>query len=140
VSGNFKKTITEGSGSGQGDGSWNIEDAVLLSAATVEYDLTALTRSVFGGSLTTSFQKIVALVIEVDSTSTGALVVGGAAANTWVGPFIDTTDKIALEADSQYAQTQYLDGWPVSGSNKALKLEASGGNVTYSIYLVGLLT
>jgi len=134
------QTISEGSGSGEGDASWSSIDAQLLDTATVEYDFTALPFDSLGVTGTRSFRTIIAILISSSSDSTGGLQIGGASTNQWQGPFIDTSDKISLEPGSQYLHTEYNEGWPVSSSVKNLKLEAGGGDVTYTIAVVGVLT
>ena len=129
--------ISDGSGSGEADGSWNSDPVTLLSGTTTTYDLTALPKILFGASVEYEFSRVISLVIKVDSTSTGTLVVGGASSNTWIGPFADTSDKIQIEPNSNWYVDALNSGWTVSGTVKNLKLEASGGDVLYTLAIVG---
>ena len=131
-------TIPEGSGSGEADGSWSAEDVVLLDAATTDYDLDALTRDLFGGTITAiEFSRIIAIQVTVASDSVGSIIVGDAAANTWLGPFGAATDTVTVQPGSAATITAFGDGWTVAPTNKVLRLEATGGDATYSIALIG---
>jgi len=140
---NFTSTVnlSDGSGSGEADGAYYLEDVVLTSGNSTEYDLTSLSRDLFGSTGGVyEFIRISAVQIISSSNSTGNLLIGGAASNTWLGPFGNTSDKLTLYPGSGHLLTGYsLAAWPVTSGSKTLKVEASSGDVTYSIVLLGNL-
>lgn len=129
--------LLEGNGESQAEAVWHKEDVELLSGASETLDLTALVRTILGEAVTFTFLTIKGLLITVDEDSTGELLVGGAASNAWYYPWSDASDKSNVPAGSPFLIGNRHWGWAVDASNKNLKLEASGGDVTYSIAIVG---
>ena len=80
------------------------------------------------------------LLIVSDTTSLGELLVGDAAADQWSEPFIADGDQLAVPPASPLLLANTQEGWEVDASNKNLKLAASGGEVTYSITIIGTIT
>ena len=137
----YSKTFTDGTGVNQAEGVWHKESVLLLDAASTTYDLTALVRQILGDPThITTFVTIKSILIVNLSTSGGHLLVGGAAANEWSEPFGADGDKVKCELDSPLMLATRRCGWEVDGTNKNLKVAAVGGDVTYSIAIVGLLT
>lgn len=132
--------FAEGTDSGEAEAVWHVEDQVLLSGDSVTLDLTALTRTVLGDTLTTTLVAVHAILIVNQSTAGGEMVVGGAAANEWSAPFGADGDQVRVPLGSSLLLSNQLTGWAVDDSNKNLKLAASGGNVTYSVAIIGCLT
>ena len=69
----------------------------------------------------------------------GQLVVGGAASNEWSEPFGADGDKVVCPLDSPVELVNRQCVWEVDATNKNLKIAAEGGDVTYSIAIIGLL-
>lgn len=137
----YSKTFTDGTGPNEAEGVWHLEEVELLSGASTTYDLTALTRTVLGDPThTTTFVTIKAIEVVNLSTSGGTLEVGGAGSNEWSEPFGADGDKVKCPLDSPLVLSSRRCGWEVDGTNKNLKVAAVGGDVTYSIAIVGLLT
>ncbi len=132
--------LLEGNGDDQAEAVWHVEDQILLDAASTTLDLTALTRSMLGDTVTLTLLKVKALLIVNQDTSVGELVVGDAAADEWSEPFTADGDQIVAPPDSPLLLANRRTGWEVDASNKNLKLAASGGDVTYSIAIVGTTT
>jgi len=131
------RTLEDGDGVFQADAAWHDIDASLGSGGSRTLDLQALTRNVLGQTLSVSFDTIRAILIEVAADSTGTLVVGDAASDTWFAPFGSATDTIAVGPGSPLLITALETGWPVGTSAKNFKLTASGGSITYSIAIIG---
>jgi hypothetical protein len=133
-------TWADGVGVNQAEAVWHKEDVELLNAASTTYDLTALVRSVIGDTThVTSLVSVNAILIVNQSTSGGELVIGGAAANEWSEPFGADGDKVKVPLDSPLLLGNRRCGWEVDDSNKNLKLLAQGGDVTYSIAIIGTI-
>ena len=84
--------------------------------------------------------SVKALLVINESTSVGELVVGNAATDPWSEPFGADGDLIAAPPDSPILLANRQEGWEVDNANRNLKLAAAGGDVTYSIAIVGTIT
>lgn len=136
----YSKRLYPGSGDKRAEAVWHIEDQILLAGETVTFDLTALSRDVFGGSMTLTLLAIKALLIVNLSDDQAELVVGGAASDTWWEPFFSAGDQVVVPRGSPLLLSNRRDGWLTDTSNKNLKLAAVGGNVLYSMAIVGTTT
>lgn len=130
----------DGNDSGECDAIWHTEDQSLSDGASTTLDLSALTRTVLGSTITTAFLTIKAILIKVTSTTGGELIVGGAAANEWMYPFGAAGDQVSVPIASATLLSNVQWGWAVNTTNKNLKIAASGGAVTYSIAILGTIT
>ncbi len=130
----------DGNDQDEADASWHKEHVALLDGATETLDLSALTRTVLGKTLTTTFLTVKAILIVNESTSGGELLVGGAESDEWSYPFGADGDKVSVPLDSPLLLANRQWGWAVNDTHKNLKLEASGGDVTYSIAIIGTIT
>jgi|SRR3972149_2293241 len=129
-----------GNGSGQAEAVWHTENQTLASGNATVLDLQSLTRMILGVELTISFQTVKNLLIVNRSTSGGTLLVGGAENNQWWAPFGRSGDKVAVPPDSPLLLGNRMEGWPVDAAGHCLQLAAVGGDVTYSIAVVGTIT
>ena len=136
----YAEQLLEGNGDNQAEAVWHVEDQTLLNATSTTLDLTALTRTVFGDTVTVTFLSVKALLIVNQSISVGELVVGDAATDQWSEPFGADGDQIAAPPDSPMLLANRQEGWEVDNVNRNLKLAAAGGDVTYSIAIVGTIT
>jgi len=137
----FAEYFEDGNGANQADGSWHVEDQSLADGVSTTLDLSALTRTVLGDTLTTEFMTIRGiLIVQTSATWAAELVVGGAASDEWSYPFSADGDKANIPPDSPWLVCNRQWGWAVDSAHKNLKLEASGGDVTYSIVIVGTIT
>jgi hypothetical protein len=137
---NYQKQLLDGNGANQADAVWHKEAVTVLSGANDTYDLTNLTRTVMGDTHSVNLLLVKAIQIVVTSTTGGKLVVGNAASNEWSEPFGADGDTVEVPIDSCLLLSNRRCGWEVDDSNKNLKLLASGGDVTYSIAIVGTIT
>jgi hypothetical protein len=136
----YEKAFADGSDDNQAEIKWSSEARTLLDGASETFDLTALARSFFGGTLTLTFYKVKAIMIVITSTTAGKLTIGDAASAEWAGPLHTDGHTLILDPDSVYLQTNRQYGWGVDDSNKNLKVAAGGGDVIYSIVLTGTET
>lgn len=136
----YDKGLADGYSENQGEVVWYDKSASLLNGQSRTLDLTALTRELFEGTLTTTFYRVRGLLVIVESTTRGELVVGNAGSNEWSGPFEADGSILVVDPDSEICLTSRQYGWKVDDVNKNLKLFARNGDVTYSIGIVGTQT
>jgi hypothetical protein len=135
--------LTHGTGQGQASKLFRDEGRALSGAATEDLDMFdlagfQLTTDVLRNTLT--FAKVMGLLIVNREASAGTLLVGGkATAAAWSQPFNgDDNAKLKLPPGSSVMLLSSKDGWSVTdASDHILKMEASGGNVTYDVYILG---
>jgi len=133
----YAKQLLDGNGDGQAEAVWHQEDQVLLDGTATTLDLTCLTRTVLGDLHSVTFLRIKALLIVSLEDSQGDLLVGDAMEDEWAEPFGADGDQVLVPADSPLLLANRRAGWAVDASNRNLKLAASGGDVNYSIAVVG---
>ncbi len=133
----YARQLLEGQGNGQADAVWHLEDQSLADGASTTLDLTALARTILGSPHSLTLTAVKGLLVVNATTAAGELLVGAAAADPWWGPFGAATDRVRVPPDSALLLVNRESGWPVDANNKQLNLAASGGDVTYSIVLVG---
>ncbi len=136
----YAKQLLDGNGDNQAEAAWHLDDQVLLDAASTTLDLTSLSRDALGDSYIVTLLSVKSLLIVNQNTTAGNLLVGNAAANEWSEPFGAAGDQIVVPPDSPLLLANRRTGWSVDDANKNLKLAASGGDVTYSIAIVGTIT
>ncbi len=137
---NYDKSLIHGPEANQAEAVWHEEDSELLEGVSRTLDLTALTRNVLGDTLTTTLLLVKSILIVNKSTTGGRLVVGGAASNEWSECFGADGDQAIVPLDSPVLLCNRQCGWEVDDTHKNLKIAASGGDVTYSIAIIGTTT
>ena len=125
--------------SSQSDKIWHYKNAALTVAGPETLDLSALTLTVFGSTVTIAFVEVTAILIQNNSTpSTSIITVGAAGANAWTAPFGGTTPTIKVGPNSVWLSTNPLGTpWTVDGTHKNLLLTAAGATISYNIVIVG---
>jgi len=136
----YARQLLLGHGEGQAEAVWHAEDCTLLAGESLTLDLTALQRTVLGDTHTVTLLSVKALLVLSASSSTGTLMVGDAATDPWSGPFATADTRLAVPADSSALLSNRPSGWNVDDTHKNLSLTAVGGDVTYSIAIVGTTT
>ncbi len=123
--------------SSQSDKIWHWKNATLSTNET--FDLSALTNTVFGATVTIAFVEVTGIFIKNNNTSaTNILIVGAAAANAWEAPWGGTGPTIKVPPNGIWMQTNPLGtAWTVNGTNKNLKIAAGAGTISYNIVIVG---
>lgn len=116
---------------------WSSDSVELADAASVTYDLTDLTRTIFGALFPVTLVDLRGLVIVNETEEEGTLILGNAGSNEWSAMFGADGDTIKVEPLSTFLISNELDGWDVDATNKNLKLTASGGTTTFSIAIIG---
>ena len=136
----YAEQLLDGNGDAQAEAVWHAESQTLLDAGSTTLDLTSLGRTILGDLHTVTFLTVSALLVVNESTGGGKLLIGGAASDEWSEPFGADGDQVAVPPDSPLLLCNRQAGWPVDDSNKNLRIAASGGDVDYSIAVVGTIT
>lgn len=130
-------TVADGTGASQADLVFRDQRTLALSTSE-ELDLAGGLTDSYGTTLT--FVKVKALYISAESTNGANIVVGGAAANAFLGAFANATDKINLPASAWLKWVAPVSGYTVTaGTGDLLKIENDDGSAEaiYDIVIVG---
>ena len=136
---NYHKTLANGTASDQADKIWH-DQRTLAAGAHEDLVLSALPRALFDNALTIALAKVKAIMLVNTAIGAGQeLVVGGAAADEWIGPFAASGNKLAVPADSCMVLVNKKSGWAVAaGSADQLRIANAGsGSITYDIVILG---
>jgi hypothetical protein len=130
--------LVNGVGAGQADKVFD-DIRTLTASANEDLDLSGVLVDAFGATI--SFARIKGLFVAADAGNTNTVVIGGAAATQWVGPFGAATHTIAVRPGGFFcAAASDATGWPVVNAASDLLRVTNGGagtSVTYSIILIG---
>lgn len=138
----YARSLADGVSLDQADKLWH-DERTLASGASENLDLTALSNSVFGSTVTIGFVRVKALmIVNLATAANEDLAVGGAGsgANAWHAPFKNDADaRVVVGADSTLLWINKKHGWSViNSSSDVLKIANDGlGSVTYRIAIVG---
>jgi hypothetical protein len=130
--------LTTGAGLNQASGTF-ADRRTLAAAASESLDLSGGLFDVFGVAL--NFTKIKAILLIADPTNTNNVVLGGAAANGFTGPFGAADDTCSVPPGGvMHLVNPTANGWAVTpGTGDLLKVanSAGGSAVSYDIVIVG---
>jgi len=130
-------TVANGTSTDQADLIFRDQRSLALSTSE-NLDLAGSLTDAYGSTIT--FAKVKLIYVKAKSTNGGNIIVGGAAANTFVGPFADATDKVKVPAGGMYQVADAGTGWTVTaGTGDILKVEnddAADAGV-YDIIIIG---
>lgn len=131
-------TLTYGTSSGMVD-LITTSDRTLTAGATATYDLYTGTDLKDLDGLTCAFRKVKFINISIVSGGdTAGVTIGGAAADTWVAFFSDTTDKHKIFPSGPAYSGGSPAGVAVGNTTKNLKVENAGAvSVTYRVVIAG---
>lgn len=132
-------TLLDGTDINQAEAVFHQENVTLLDGNSTTYDLTALSRTVLGDTLDVTLITV-KKILAVNESESGELIIGGAAANEWSEPFGADGDTAIVPPQSPWFWGSLRCGKEVDGTNKNLKIAASGDDVTYSLVIIGLVT
>ena len=138
----YSAALIDGTAASQVDKLWH-DERTLGAGFSESLDLTNLTHTIFGSTVTINFAKVKAVLIVNTSTTSGDdLLVGGAgfSGDAWSPPFNgDQSAKVSLPAGSALLLVNKIDGWAVTdGKDDRLRMDNTSGNsVVYRIVIVG---
>ncbi len=108
------------------------------AAGNEDLDLSGVLADAFGATLT--FVKVKAISIRAAAANGGNIEVSPAAANGFLGPFGDASDKLAIPAGGAVVLAAPVGGWTVTaGTGDLLNIANSDGAAAgvYDIRIVG---
>jgi len=73
----------------------------------------------------------------INKSTSGLLVVGGAASDAWLGPFGLWDATVRIPPDNPFFAAHRGEGWPVESGANRLRLEALGAEVRFDLVLLG---
>lgn len=127
-----------GTGANQADRLW-ADSNTLAASANVDVDLAGSLTDALGQALT--FARVKAIFVRAATGNANNVVVGGAAANQFVGPFGAATHTISVRPGGVLALLAVdATGWPVTaGTGDLLRFANSGAgsSVTYDALIIG---
>ncbi len=135
----YDETLASGTAADQADRIWS-DQRTLAAGADDDLDLTALTQSLFGSTVTIDFARVKAILIVHTSTTAGEkLSLDSSVTNGFTGPFAGSaTSKLEIGADSAALLASKKDGWATASGNKVLRIH-NGGSATaiYNVVVLG---
>lgn len=134
---NYAKSLVSGTATGQADVAWG-KTATLAASANEDLDLAGSLSAALGGSAV--FVKVKAIQVTADEGNVNNVVIGGAAATQFVGPFGAATHTVAVPPGGTFLVTAPAAGWTVgAGASDFLRVanSSSGSTVTYKILVIG---
>jgi len=126
--------IGDGITAGNANAYWK-DQLPLAAGATATIDLRSLPHKLFGGSATLSFGAVKVLMI-VNNSATGSVVVGGSPSNRWTG---FATGNVTIGQGGVLYSACPAAGWATSATSKALTITNSGSDAcTVDVYVAGV--
>ena len=136
----YSESLADGTAVDTADKVWH-DTRSITTGANDDLDMTALTHSIFGSTVTITFAKVKAILIVNTSETTGdELRIDTSVANAILTPFASSaTTKIEIGADSALLLSSKKDGWAVTaGTGDILRIHnPNAGTVSYKIVIIG---
>ena len=136
---NKRREVELRTGVGPGQANLVFSDRrTIVASGTDDLDLAGGLQDPFGAPL--NFAKIKAILVVAAGDNVNDVLIGGAAANGFNGPFQAGTHKQAIAPGGVLMISAPKDGWPVTAATgDLLRLANSGAGsaVTYDIVLIG---
>ncbi len=134
----YARSMADGTGPLEADKIWH-RASTLAASSSDDWDLSALTNTVFGGQLTVELARVKAVfVVNTSETDGDVLHLQPGLVQPWTGPFGGITDLVQVPADSCAFLNHRHSGWAVAASAKTLRVHNPGAqDITYQIVLVG---
>lgn len=134
----FSLLMESGTGANQANNCFS-DERTLAASATEELDLAGGLTNGLGATLT--FTAIKAILVIAATGNTNDVLLGGAAANAFTGPFQNSSDIVNIKPGGvALFLNPSAAGWAVTaGTGDLLKLANSAGStgVTYRIVIIG---
>lgn len=134
----YLQSFADGAGNDQVN-KWFSDSRNLLASATENLDLSGVLSDAFG--VIVAFTAVKILAVFAKEANVNDVILGGAAATTWVGPFGAATHTIAVRPGGVQFFCAPNTGWPVgAGATDLLKVLNGGGTtaVDYDIVIGGI--
>lgn len=131
------REIPNGTGIGQADRVYH-KTITLAASANQDIDLNGALLDALGGPAV--FAKVKAIAVRARDTNTNNVVVGGASANGFVGPFGAVAHTVAVPPGGMFVISAPGAGWNVTAATADLLRVANSGagtSVTLDIVVIG---
>jgi hypothetical protein len=135
----FLEALTDGSASNQAHQIY-YNTYTTATTANNDLDLTSLSQTVFGGTLTVTFSKLSLIwIANANAVSLDRVVLLASATNGFAAWGNGVTTSAAVCGPSSNLQlSNFYDPWTVDGTHKILRINVPGANsVTYNVILIG---
>lgn len=135
----FSRDLDNGADAYQADAVWDLVDQSLSAGSSTTFSLTALTRQLFGDTITLALAKVKAiLVVNKNTSGSGHLLLGGAAADQWYAPFGASGNTVKIMPGAALLLACPDAGWDVLAGATALKLAAVGDDAAFDMAILGV--
>lgn len=134
----YLQSFTDGAGNDQVN-KWFSDTRTLLASANENLDLSGVLSDAFG--VVIAFTAVKLLAVFAKETNVNDVILGGAAATTWVGPFGAATHTVAIRPGGALFFCAPNTGWAVgAGASDLLKVLNGGGTtaVDYDVIIGGI--
>jgi hypothetical protein len=135
----FSTDYSTGTGASLADLIWG-QVRTLASSGNDDLDLTALTNTIFGNTVTINFAKVKAiLIINTNTVSGDDLVIDTSVTHGATFLTGGASGKVPIPSGAPMLLANEIAGWAVTnGSNDVLRITNNGShNVTYKIVIIG---
>jgi hypothetical protein len=135
----YDDQLSNGSAADQANTIWSDQRTVAASGHD-DLDLTNLTHTLFGSTLSIDLASVKAILLVNTSTTTNdRLRFDSSVANACTAPFGGSaTSLVEIGADSALLLSSKKDGWTVDSTHKILRVaNPSADAITYNIVILG---
>ncbi len=135
----YDDQLSNGSAADQANTIWSDQRTVAASGHD-DLDLTNLTHTLFGSTLSIDLASVKAiLLVNTSTTSNDRLRLDSSVANACTAPFGGSaTSLVEIGADSALLLSSKKDGWTVDSTHKILRVaNPSADAITYNIVILG---
>jgi len=134
----WAKVLSNGTGNSSIDNVWWDTTNSIPSGGTQTYDLSSVSRNIFGATLKSSFTNIKAIIIDNLCDGDNNLYVT-ATGNGFTYPFNGSSSGVVIPPLSPTMFVNYKEGWKVDATHKDLQLNNLGrSGLNYRIGAVGV--
>ncbi|HEX4000642.1 MAG TPA: hypothetical protein VHX65_18990 [Pirellulales bacterium] len=136
----YDDQLANGSAADQADTIWS-DQRTVAAGTNDDLDLTNLTHSLFGSTLSINLASVKAIFLVNTSTTSGdTLQLDSSVADACTAPFSGSAASLLqIGADSALLLSSKKDGWAVDSTHKILRVSnTSPDSITYSIVVLGI--
>lgn len=114
------------------------ETGVLPSGGSVKIDLQALSRVVFGETVTISLNRVMGLIVKnVNQTDGDVFSISTTGSNPFSDIFAGEEYTVPIYPAASLGFTKPTSGWAVTGANNEIFLDDGGQGCSYEIGIIG---
>lgn len=136
----YDDQLANGASADEADTIWS-DQRTVAAGANDDLDLTNLTHTLFGSTLTIDLAAVKAILLVNTATTSGdTLQLDSSVANACTAPFGGSaTSLVQIGADSALLLSSKKDGWTVDSTHKIVRVtNTSADAIIYSIVVLGV--